>query len=127
MPTTSTGLKYRVRYASPRAGAYKDLFAPRHRKNCLVTIQKEEYVFFGIARCKLSVDNFSKKEGRELALRRAIGFLDVCGLKTDSSLSGLASFYLDPKGEMGYCSVKYVKTLLKHFEGLDTKDNYYGR
>lgn len=119
MPTTSNGTKYRVRYASPRAGA--DLFAPRHRKNCLVTIQKEDFVYFGIARCKLSVDNFSKKEGRELALDRAERAGTSCTSESNNYIpSGL--FFISKNGTMGYCSVRYIKTLLKHFETLDTKE-----
>ena len=126
MPQTTDGKKYRVRYASvPKRNASEIDWYNLLRKNVLVTIEqgsgKDRFVFFGIARCKLSADNFSKKEGRELALSRALKFLDICDSLGDDSLTGLASFYLDDEGARGYCKVRYVKTLLRHFEGLDQK------
>lgn len=108
---TPDGTKYRIRYSSLRM--IDDFYDPRYRKNCLVTIQKEDYVFFGIARCKLSVDRFVKKEGHRIALERA---QEAC------QLDPLASFFLNSEGTLGYTHVRFVKTLLKHFESLDTKE-----
>lgn len=116
MPKTTNGQTYRIRYSSPNT-KNNLIYVPRHRKNCLVTIEKGEgkdrYVYFGIARCKLSVDRFSKKEGRLLALSRAEEALII---------PKVASFYLSEDGTKGYVHVRYVRSLLKHFESLDARE-----
>lgn len=112
---TASGLKYRVRYGYQQKEVKGTLRYYPHPKNVLVTIPSgKDYVFFGIARCKLSADNFRKKEGRELALNRALQFFN-------NDTTGLAAFYLSGDGTRGYCHVRYVRTLLRHFEGLDQK------
>ena len=112
---TETGQKYRVRYGRQiKWGKPRETVIP---KNVLVTIQPPDckFVFFGIARCKLSVDHFSKKEGREIALTRA---LDA---QKSYPVQGEQDFLLSHGGSMGFVAVKYVRTLLRHFEGLDQK------
>lgn len=124
---TTTDEKYRVRYGwvYEKGDEFKDSYSFRHRKNVLVTIQKNDFVFFGIARCKLPQDHFRKVEGRELALARAQNSVNSTNMGKDTDAYGAlqprASFYLDSSELMGYCKVKYVKTLLQHFENLDQK------
>ena|SRR3990167_1117980 len=114
---TPDGRKYRVRYAGH---SYRDAYCKLNPRNTLVTIEagsgQHRYVFFGIARCKLSTDVFRKKEGRELALSRAEE-----SMKLYTDLLDI-DFLLSVGGTMGFCSVKYVRSLLKHFESLDVKE-----
>lgn len=122
MPQTSIGLKYRVRYGGY---SYRDAYSKVNPRNTLVTIEKsfekDRYVYFGIARCKLTVDRFTKKEGRELALSRAEEIMKDFDLVYGDTPVVVADFYLKEGGTMGWCAVKYVKTLLRHFESLDQK------
>ena len=117
MPQTKDGTKYRIRYGGH---SYRDAYCKVNPRNTLVTIEigsgENRYVYFGIARCKLSVDNFRKKEGRELALSRAEE-----SMKLYTDLLDI-DFLLSVGGTMGFCSVKYVRSLLKHFESLDVKE-----
>jgi len=111
---TPDGTKYRIRYSRPYRPSRGDVVRP---KNTLVTVQDGEYVFFGIARCNWSAkstDVFNRKEGREIALDRALKARSV-NVATNSS------FCLNGDGTYGYCRVKLVKTLLKHFESLDNE------
>lgn len=118
MPQTKDGQKYRVRYSR-----HTIPWAPNksHYRNTLVTIQKGDcktgHIYFGIARCKLSTDHFEKKVGRELALSRA----EEADRHFSNSTVPRGLFFLDSGGICGYVHVKYVKTLLRHFESLDTK------
>lgn len=117
MPTTSTGQKYRIRYGFQQKEIVSQKGAHRYQrrtKNALVTIQQGNHVYFGIARCKLSTDIFKKKLGRELALIRAQDSFNYYATAAETSM-----FCLNKDGTAGYCSVRYVKTLLKHFESLD--------
>lgn len=114
MPQTKDGQKYRVRYGGY---SYRDAWSKINPRNTMVTIEKgtgkDRYIYFGIARCKLSTDRFQKKLGRELALVRAEE-----AIKENVQVG----FYLSKDGTKGSCKIQYVRSLLKHFESLDVKE-----
>ena len=103
-------MKYRIRYSRSLRGRTETVVL----RNSLVTIQKGDYVFFGIARCNRK-DLFKKTLGRELALNRALDST------TSYKAPETASVHISDDGTMGWCNVKYVRTILRHFEGLDQK------
>ena len=108
-----TNQNYKIRYSrhDPCAlGSCKEHV--KQPKDTLITIQDGPVIYFGIARCKRSVDNFRKSEGRKLALDRALF------AKTGLSWPTMSTFYLDETGLLGYCQISYVKLLLKYFESL---------
>jgi hypothetical protein len=109
IPRKREGL--RVRYSNINGSKTKA------HKNTLLTMSKNDLIFFGIARCNLeSGDKFSKKMGKALAVERLLairtGFLDG----GDISTTGL---YRSRNMLSGWCTVDSVSELLKHFHAID--------
>lgn len=101
-----------------------DKWSRSKAKNCLVTHQPEnsDYIYFGIARCKLSVDNFRKVEGRNLAVQRMKESVNMYSKSKFESSTGQhekSDFYLQEGGMRGVVHIRYIRTLLKHFETLE--------
>lgn len=113
---TTDGQKYRVRYSGYsdrdpllKLSTYRNLSPQR----TLVTLQKGDTVYFGIARCNLKADKFEKKIGRALALCRALEAVDLQNVMV---IVDTGTFYIDKTGLRGWVNVKLVKVLLRYFE-----------
>ena len=80
------------------------------RKNCLITLRRGNNIFFGISRCNLKKDTYSRKEGIDRATERA----------TLSMRYGMpdATLYMDSSGLSGQCTVSNTKFLLRYFESF---------
>jgi len=98
----------RVRY-----GRIGDTRVP---KNTLVTVRKDDTVYFGIARCRVNADKFAKDKGVELAkLRANIAQQNPTGdCKVDGTLS------IHRSGVFGQVDVTEIKKLLTYFDNIDT-------
>jgi hypothetical protein len=97
--------KVRVRYG--RVG--------NQPKNTMVTIRKDDTIYFGIARCRLNADVAVKEEGKRLAAFRAnIAASGVAGAWTiDNSL------FVHKTGVFGQVNIAEVKKLLEYFDNID--------
>ena len=96
---------YRIRYSKT--------------KNCLVTIQHGDFVYFGIARCNTKADNFNKKFGREIALNRAVKAVNYFQEMEIFDWSLLDTPMYSDTNLYGVLPVTEVRKLLRDFEIID--------
>ncbi|MFA5024151.1 MAG: hypothetical protein WC523_04305 [Patescibacteria group bacterium] len=84
----------------------------RSPKNTLVTIRDNNSIYFGIARCKLSVSIMDKKEGKYGATTRAQS-------AKDSYSTVHEALYIDDSGLSGRVEIDNIVKLLEYFDNLD--------
>ncbi len=97
----------RVRY-----GRVADTHLP---KNTLVTIRKDDTVYFGISRCRLSADRFTKEEGKRRAKQRA----DIAASNVAGAWTIDGSFYVHKSGVFGQVAADDIIKLLTYFRNVD--------
>lgn len=84
-------------------------------KNTLVTVRKEDRVYFGISRCLLSEDRPKKSEGREEAKRK----LQKALSEADDDWRQDGSLLIHSTGHFGVVSADEVPRLLEYFRNVD--------
>jgi len=80
------------------------------RKNCLITIRRGDYIYFGIARCNLKADKYERDKGYNIAMDRALDAMD-------NEPRGVSS-YVDTHGVYGKYRDKDAKNLIRYFEKM---------
>lgn len=98
-----------------------------HPKNTLVTIRDDDRVYFGIARCHLTLDNFKKDTGKHIALGRAELAMEEYKNSLLTSMSSNGTLELvDEKDTFvahgflrGVISAGRIEELLKYFKDID--------
>ena len=87
-------------------------------KNCLVSIQRGDWIYFGISRCNTRFDLVRKKQGRLLAESRAAALLAA-----DTDATHLAkeppAFIINSDKLSGVCHVSFVKLALVYFDEIE--------
>jgi hypothetical protein len=86
----------------------------RSPKNTLVTIKKDNFVYFGIARCNSKLDTFYKSIGTHIAEQRAQ--LAVSDIGMYSYHDGIE---IHRSGVRGNTEVENIKSLISYFENID--------
>ena len=89
----------------------------QHRKNTLVTMQQDDVIYFGIARCNHhACDEFRKDRGKVIAKARAIR----ATLEQQLDNNDDKSIMLHETGLRGHTDKKNVRNLLDYFDNIDT-------
>lgn len=88
----------------------------REPKNTLVTVRKDDQIYFGISRCRITHDKFNKEEGLKLArLRANVAIADPKGKWTIDD----KDFRLHSSGLFGSVNINAVGELLDYFNNID--------
>ena len=83
-----------------------------HRRSTLVTVRRDDYVFFGISKCRED-DKWDRKEGLSLAKDQLITAL------SGPSIEPAGGVTLHHSKLAGICPVDDVIDLLKYFETVN--------
>lgn len=79
----------------------------------LVTVREGDTIYFGIAKCNLKCDSFSKADGRERAIDKAyIAYDNRDKFRNPIVKDGLT---LHKSGLLGKCNVDNIPALLDYF------------
>lgn len=97
---------FRVRYSRN----YKN--AP---KNTLVTIRKDDTIYFGISRCNSDFDRPNKEIGKALALKRA----EISATGAAGSWYNEGSLQVHKSGLLGRVDRVDIVRLLEYFDKVD--------
>jgi len=97
----------RVRYGRDSKG---------NPKNTLVTIQSNDTVFFGIARCGPN-DTPTKVDGKKIARSRALSAIKG----SDSFNTDIGNLRVHKSGLIGFVRVDKVQSLLEYFDKVDVE------
>lgn len=84
-------------------------------KNTLVTIRRDDMIYFGISRCRLDADRFTKEDGKRLAKQRA----DIAASGVAGAWTIDGSFYVHKSEVFGQVAVEDISKLLDYFQNID--------
>ena len=100
---------FRVRYGRITRGKRKG-----NRRSTLVTSQKGDNIFFGISKCNLKCDRWSRERGVEEAQKQLDRMLSG-QLKSFKEIDGVSVHH---SGLSGRCPVEKAKSLISYFEDV---------
>ena len=89
-------------------------------KNTLVTLRDGDTIYFGIARCRLTMDVAIKEEGKRWASYRALQAATGKELLHNENLGEVSGTMLVHKdGLLGKVNVEEVEKLLNYFDNIE--------
>ena len=86
-----------------------------HKKNTLITREVNKIVYFGISRCDIEADNFSKGKGVELATQRC----NEMQRNQEISLVMFKEVWMHKSGLFGAIKPVGIPALIKYFDNID--------
>jgi len=92
----------------------------RTPKNTLVTLRRDETVYFGIARCNRIAGDTFKRQGPSGGSTIAQVRLQLALEDNPASLVNRGNVWIHPKGLRGQVNVANVKELIEFFNNVDT-------
>jgi hypothetical protein len=89
-------------------------------KNTLVTLRDGDTIYFGIARCRLTMDMATKEEGKRWASYRALQAATDKNLLADKNIGEMdGTLLVHRDGLLGKVHVESVEKLLNYFDNID--------